>query len=87
MFNFLVCANYNISVCGMINRSILSFHGENVKSVAGHTLLEPVQFKMNLSISLSPDVTSVPLRQLDANLGIVKVVCLFVLVPYVFTYM
>ena len=53
-----------------------------MKTVASHTLLQPVQFKMDLSISLSPEVTSVPLRQLDANLGIMKVVCLFALVPY-----
>jgi len=56
-----------------VDRSILSIHGENVKSLASHTLLQPIQFKMDLSISLSPNVTSVPLTQLDANLGIVKV--------------
>jgi len=56
-----------------VNRSILNIYGENVKSVASHMLLQPVRFKMDLSISLSPDVTSVPLTQLNANLGSVKV--------------
>ena len=59
----------------IVNRSMLNIHGENVKSVASHTLLQPIQFKMDVSISLSPDVTSVPLTQIDANLGIVKVSC------------
>ena len=54
-------------------RSVVSFYEESIKIKAQRTLLQPIQFSVSLSNSLSPRVTSVPSTCIEAKLGKVEV--------------
>ena len=54
-------------------RSIVGFYEESIRIKAQRTLLKPIQFTVDISNSLSSNVTSVPSTCIEANLGNVEV--------------